>query len=84
MQKENLQRLKGWLPKGQFYLSRLDVAINLEITESKAQRLITKFIKKILLAKLKEVKVVVNYQFINMLELTKKANRLVNTIKKKY
>ena len=28
----------------------------------------------------KEVKVVVNYQFINMLELTKKANRLVNRL----
>ena len=29
MQKENMQILKGVVPKGQFYLSRLDVAINL-------------------------------------------------------
>ena len=56
MQKENLQRLKGGLPKGQFYLSRLDVAINLEITESKAQRLITKFIKKNIISQVRRGK----------------------------
>lgn len=29
MQKENMQILKGVVSKGQFYLNRLDVAINL-------------------------------------------------------
>ena len=54
MQKENLQRLKGGLPKGQFYLSRHDVAINLEVSPTKAQRLITKFIKKNIISQIRK------------------------------
>ena len=53
MQKENLQRLKGGLPKGQFYLSKHDVSINLEVSLTKAQRLITKFIKKNIIIQVK-------------------------------
>ena len=53
MQKENLQRLKGGLPKGQFYLSRYDVVKNLEVNDSKAKRLINKFIKNGIITQVK-------------------------------
>ena len=45
MQKENLQRLKGGLPKGQFYLTIRNASEDLEITFAKAQRIIKKFEK---------------------------------------
>lgn len=43
MQKENLQRLKGDLPKGQFYLSLSTVSNDLEITIKKVRTLIKNF-----------------------------------------
>lgn len=43
MQKENLQRLKGDLPKGQFYLTVRNVSEDLDITFAKAQRIIKRF-----------------------------------------
>lgn len=45
MQKENLQRMKYDLPRGQFYMSVRNVNKDLTIAFSKAQRLIKKFIK---------------------------------------
>lgn len=45
MQQENIQRLKNELPKGQFYLAKRSVALKLGIDNTKAQRLITKFVK---------------------------------------
>lgn len=46
MQKENLQRLKGDLPKGQFYLTIRNVSEDLDITFAKAQRIIKRFEEK--------------------------------------
>lgn len=43
MQKENLQRIKGDLPKGQFYLTLGTVAKDLEITIKKVRTLIKTF-----------------------------------------
>lgn len=45
MQKENLQRLKGGLPKGQFYLTIRNVSKDLEVTYGKARHLINTFEK---------------------------------------
>lgn len=41
--KENLQRIKGDLPRGQFYMSVGNVSIDLEISRGKAQRIINAF-----------------------------------------
>ena len=43
MQKENIQRIKNELPKGQFYLTTRNVNRDLNISYPKAQRLIKKF-----------------------------------------
>ncbi|MGL6107655.1 hypothetical protein [Romboutsia sp.] len=45
MQKENLQRLKGELGKGQLYLSTRNISKDLNISLAKAQRMIKKFIE---------------------------------------
>lgn len=44
MQKENLQRTKGTLPRGQFYITINTVSKDLNIKFAKAQRLIQKFV----------------------------------------
>lgn len=44
MQKENFERLKGELNKGEFYMSARTVSSDLKISLSKAQRTIKKFI----------------------------------------
>lgn len=43
MQKENLQRLKGGLPKGQFYLTVRQVAHDLDLKYEKCRRMIKHF-----------------------------------------
>ena len=43
MQKENLQRLKGDLPKGQFYLTIRTACNDLQVSFAKTQRIIKKF-----------------------------------------
>ena len=53
MKKENIQRLKGELPRGQFYLSRYDVSTNLNINQSRAKRIIEKFINLGLIVQIK-------------------------------
>ncbi len=45
MRKENYQRLKNTLPKGQFYLAINSVKLDLNVSRSKAQRLIDKFVE---------------------------------------
>lgn len=45
MQKENFQRLSGDLPKGQFKLCVRTSAADLNITKSKAQRLLKEFVR---------------------------------------
>ena len=45
MQKENIQRIKNELPKGQFYLTIRTVCNDLEVTYGKARHLINTFEK---------------------------------------
>jgi ribosomal protein S25 len=43
--KENLQRTKASLPRGQFYLSRYEIMKRYNVTESKAKGIIKKFVE---------------------------------------
>lgn len=45
MRKENIQRLKNELPRGQFYLTVRTTSADLELSFSKTQRLIKRFIE---------------------------------------
>lgn len=45
MQRENLQRLKGDLPRGQFYLTARNISRDLDLSISKVQKLLKTFVE---------------------------------------